>query len=334
MTQIALVGEAWGAEEAEARAPFVGASGKLLNEMLASAGISRGECFVTNVFNFHPPKNDIEFFFGGAKDHVDKTLPKFGTKYLLKKWRPEVDRLYRELKEVHPHVIIALGNTPSWALLGQTAISKIRGYIASSPYGKVLPAYHPAAILREWYLRPCIIMDFKKALRESASPDIRRPKRTIYVEPTLQDLSFFEAEFLHGAQEICIDIETSPKHQQITCIGFAPSKDVALVVPFWDWRHPGWAYWPTLVEEQAAWQWCKHIIESPVAKLNQNILFDAYYLWAAYGIEMRNISDDTMLQHHSMFPESQKDLGFLASLYTDEMSWKAMRKSDSLKKEE
>lgn len=334
MTRIAVIGEAYGAEEAEVGKPFVGSSGKLLTQLLGAAGIEQSEVFLSNVFNVHPPRNDVEYFFGGAKDEVDKSLPKYGTKFLLKKYRGEIDRLYRELSEVKPNVIIALGNTPSWALLGQTAISKIRGFVAPSPWGKVVPTYHLASLLREWNLRPTVILDLQKAKRESRDPAITRPSRVLWLEPSLGDLDNFEREYLVSCDEICIDIETNPKAQQITCIGFAPSPDIAIVVPFWDWRKPGWSYWPTFAEEFQAWLWCKKWFESPKAKLNQNILFDAYFSYKAYGLRMLNIVDDTMLMQHSMYPESQKDLGYLASITVDEMSWKSMRKQASLKKEE
>lgn len=60
MTNIMLVGEAWGEKEEEVQRPFVGASGWFLNQTLAHAGIAREDCYVTNVFNLRPkPKNDI-----------------------------------------------------------------------------------------------------------------------------------------------------------------------------------------------------------------------------------------------------------------------------------
>ena len=51
---IALIGEAWGAEEERAGRPFVGMAGWQLDQLLKAAGIHRSQCHVTNVFNLRP----------------------------------------------------------------------------------------------------------------------------------------------------------------------------------------------------------------------------------------------------------------------------------------
>jgi hypothetical protein len=50
------------------------------------------------------------------------------------------------------------------------------------------------------------------------------------------------------------------------------------------------------------------------------------YLWRYAGIAAKKFCDDTMLLHHALQPEMQKGLGFLASVYTDELAWKFMHK--------
>src|ERR671922_1427148 len=47
--EIMLIGEGPGASEDKQGRPFVGASGKFLDELLAQAGVSREEVFITNV---------------------------------------------------------------------------------------------------------------------------------------------------------------------------------------------------------------------------------------------------------------------------------------------
>ena len=54
---VLLVGEAPGASEDEQGRPFVGRSGKLLDELLAAAGLERGDVFITNVVKARPPGN-------------------------------------------------------------------------------------------------------------------------------------------------------------------------------------------------------------------------------------------------------------------------------------
>ena len=322
---IALVGEAWGEAEERARAPFVGASGYELTRMLNEAGIHRADCYLTNVFNLRPrPSNDIENLCGPTKTGGFTAL-KAG-KYVLPQYHNEIIRLHQELRNLKPNVCVLLGNTAAWALLGNSGISKIRGTVRNSaviPELKCLPTYHPAAILRQWDLRPVTVLDFIKAKRESAFPEVRRPERTIYIEPTLEEMEWYRHEFLDNARKISFDIETHG--QQITCIGFAPDSMSGLVVPFFDGRSATGSYWPTAHDEERAWDYVRDVLNSDQPKVAQNGLYDINFLWRSYGIAVKNFEDETMLLHHALQPESEKSLGFLGSVYTDEASWKIMR---------
>ncbi len=336
--QICIVGEAWGEHEERQRAPFVGPSGYELTKMLGEAGIHRADCFLTNVFNVRPrPNNDIENLCTSKGEDCIKEMPPLKAgKYVRAEFRPELTRLTRELTELDPNIVIALGGTAAWALLHSTGISKIRGTVSSTPFAikstrtavgarglKVLPTYHPAAILRDWSLRHVTVLDLIKAHRESKFPEIRRPQREVWIEPTLADMETFYDRFLASAPQISFDIETFGN--QITCIGFSPDETVALVIPFHDARKPSQSFWPTLAEEKAAWEYVRRVLALPCRKLAQNGLFDITFLWKGYGIPVVNFDDDSMLCHHALQPESQKGLAFLGSVYTNEASWKLMR---------
>ena len=324
--RIALVGEAWGEHEENLRSPFVGPSGYCLNKLLEEAEIRRVDCLVTNVFNLRPgPKNDIETLC------VPKALDRSGLpplrpgKYIGSDYLPELDRLRDELLSFDPACVVALGGTAAWALLHDARISKIRGTTASSvapPGLKVLPTYHPAAILRQWDLRPVTLLDLMKARRESFFLEVRRPSRTLWIDPDLSDLEVFYNEFILPSKCISFDIETAG--DQITCIGFAPRTDLALVIPFVDHRRGG-NYWPTHADERAAWGFVRKILSTPIPKVTQNGVYDVTFLWRKYGITVNQWTDDTMLLHHALYIESEKGLGFLGSVYTNEPSWKLMR---------
>ena len=322
--KIALVGEAWGEHEERQRAPFVGASGYELTRMLNEAGIHRADVHLTNVFNLRPKNNDLETLCSSEKIGGFSSL-KSG-KYLKAEYFGEVTRLHAELRDLRPNITILAGNTAAWAVLGNSGISKIRGAVLTSaviPGLKCLPTYHPAAILRDWSLRPVTILDLAKAGREAAYPEIRRPHRDIYIEPSLEDLTWYEKTFLIPAQRIAFDIETAVN--QITCIGFAPDEKSALVVPFSDPRNGIGSYWPTPYFEARAWDFVRRVLASPQPKTAQNGLYDIHFLWRSYGITVNNFEDDTMLLHHALQPESEKGLAFLGSVYTNEASWKMMR---------
>lgn len=326
---IALVGEAWGEHEERLRMPFVGPAGYELNKLLDEAGIRRVDCLVTNVFNLRPyPKTDIENLCVSKSNDTSGLPPLRAGKYLDAKYLPELDRLRKELADYKPNVIVALGGTASWALLHDSRISKIRGTTAAAvnPRGvKVLPTYHPAAILRQWDLRPVTLLDLIKAKRESAFPEVIRPSRIIWTDPTLEDLEHFFHDHLEHADYISFDIETAG--DQITCIGFAPRNDLALVIPFVDHRRGG-NYWPTHAHEMQAWGIVRRILALPVRKVTQNGLYDVHFLWRKYGIPVIGWTEDTMLMHHAMWIESEKGLGFLGSVYTNEPSWKLMRSKE------
>jgi len=369
MTPIVLVGEAYGENEALIKHPFVGSSGVELLRMLSEAGVltlsaedkddirrhwtapspahaandlakvwyaHKEEIFPTNVFNLRPERNDIESLCSAKSESTNKLSAIKAGKYIRSEYLGEIDRLQRELSEHTPNVVVALGATAAWALLGTSGIARIRGTVALSTNSryKVLPSFHPAAVLRDWSIRPVTVLDLAKAGRESKFREIRRPKRTIYIEPGLEDLDWFWREHLENARRISFDIET--RGEQITCLGFAPSNAVAMVVPFTDDRKPGGSYWATKQEEVKAWQWVKKVCASNIPKLGQNLLYDVTFLWSKYGIPVNAVEDDTMLLHHSLQPESQKGLGFLGSVYTNEASWKLMRSrgKETIKRDE
>lgn len=321
--KIAVVGEAWGAEEAKARAPFVGSSGQELTRMLSEAGIHRADVFLTNVFNVKPePTNDIENLCTDKNNGIIEFGPLKAGKYPRREYAGEFMRLGTELREVKPNIILGLGNTACWYLLGNSGISKIRGTVTASKYGKVIPAFHPAAVLRDWSLRAVTVLDFAKAKRESEFPEIRRPERVIYIEPSLDEMEWYFNEKIAPCNHLSFDIETSG--DQITCIGFAPDSSSALVVPFVDPRKPGNSYWPDSESERRAWDFVRRVLATDQPKIAQNGLYDIHFLWRKYGIPVNNAGEDTMLMHHSLQPESQKGLGFLGSVYTNESAWKLL----------
>lgn len=332
--KLLVLGEAPGETEEQMGIPFVGYSGQLLDDMLKFAGIARSECYLTNVFFSRPPNNKLEHFC------VPRTDPSAATempalqqgRYLKSEFRPELQRLRNELRSVRPNLILALGNTAAWATLKQAGISKIRGTIVNSEFGKVLPTYHPAAIFRQWDLRPIVQADIMKAAMEKEFPEVKRPERTIIYDPTLEDISRFSQVALQ-AKTIACDIET--RLGQITCIGFAISKTTALVVPFVDDRKSGRNFWKTQSEEIAAWKLVQELLELPVPKIFQNGLYDLQYL-RRMKLRVVNCLHDTMILHHAMHPELLKGLGFMGSVYTNEPAWKLMRKrsEDNLKRDD
>src|SRR5882672_1745073 len=342
MTKIAIIGEAWGEQESRERTPFVGASGWHLSQMLNEAGIDRPSCHLTNVFNIWPRDGktdrhgylsgpgkvaEVQAFCGPREEAIPGWPALMTSRYVRAEFQPELDRLQDELVDVNPNIIICLGNTALWALTGHTAISKRRGAVSASTHCvsgfKILPTYHPAAVMRQWELRAVTVLDLMKALRESAFPEVVYPNCEVWTDPDLEDLERFYDQHIVGCEKISTDIETAGT--QVTCIGFAPTPSIALVVPFVDPRRARGSYWPTLAVELQAWSFVRRVLESPYPKIFQNGLYDISFLWRSYGLRVKNPAEDTMLLHHALQPESPKGLDFLGSVYTGHSSWKLMR---------
>ena len=347
--RIALVGEAFGEQEALLGKPFAGSSGQELTRLLGEAGIKRSECFLTNVIACRPYtmtevgpmySNNFDLFCGskaevGGRAYTHEKIKQ--GKYLRPEFFSELDRLHAELSEVRPNIVVALGGKASWALLGNSAISRIRGTVAPStfvPGLKVLPTYHPSYLFQVWSDRPVVLVDLKKALRESEFPEFRRPEREVVVSPTLSELAaWVDATLAKPPALLSCDIETTGG--QIESIGFARSRKESLVCPF-ILRSPLRSYWPSEIEELAAREQCQRLLASGIPLLGQNFLYDMQYLLRENFV-LANVAHDTMLRHHVMYPELQKGLGFLGSIYTNEPAWKLMRhrkKEEELKRDE
>lgn len=352
-----LLGEARGEHEARINSSFVGASGIELLRMLAEAGIIEltkidgeyiskffntgdpvhtemvwrlhPEVYRANVFNLHPLGNDLATLCGPKAEGIVGFGPLVKSGYLRAEFQPELERLADEILSIDPNLIVALGNTALWSLCNTTGISKIRGTTRLSSHTvagyKLLPTYHPASVLRQWENRPIAIADLIKAAREATFPEVRRPPCAVHIPETIDDLETFHASYLTEPRLIAVDVETAGS--RITCIGFAVSRDVVLVIPLDDPRRTGRSYWPTLADEQRAWRFIRSVLEDRrLRKTFQNGLYDIAFIWRSVGIAVAGAEHDTMLLHHALQPESLKGLGFLGSIYTDHGPWKTERK--------
>ena len=369
MTPIFILAEARGESEARFNSTLIGASGIELLRMMGEAGLidfspvdrdlihryyqstdnkhvmavwnNHPECHRTNVFNIHPPGNDLRHFLGPKSTalggYPNLVLPKGKSKltpggnFIRAEFAPELERLGDELLEHNPNLVVCLGNVALWALTGKTGITKLRGTTLASVLTvsdfKLLPTYHPAAVLRNYDLRPTVIADLMKAKRESTHAEIRRPQREIWIEPGLEDIQRFIELHIHRCSLLSVDIETSGT--RITCIGLAPTSGIAIVIPFDDERAKDGSYWPSGRDENGCWQLIRGVLEdASIPKLFQNGLYDIAFLWRSMRIKVMGAEHDTMLLHHALQPESLKSLGYLGSIYSDEGSWKGMRRRE------
>lgn len=317
--RIMLVGEAPGEEEVRHRAPFVGQSGQELDKMLHDAGINRSECFATNVARYRPLNNDITQFIPKTKSGITSDMVMYRNKWVKPVVAQGCAELIREIDLVKPNVIVALGNTPLWALTGSEGITKWRGslldYQSLNHRCKLFPAYHPAAVLRQWDWRFITVHDFRRVGAHQHSPGYEMPAYNFRVRPNYQTV-VDELERLiwlcnEGPTQIAVDIETRGGH--IACVGLAWSSLDALCIPlmcierqegFWDFD-----------SELAILTLLRRLMTHPNFEgVFQNGLYDCQYFVARMGFRPRT-KWDTMLLHHVLFAGLPKGLDFLSSLY-------------------
>jgi DNA polymerase len=346
--KIAFVGEAFGAEEDRVGQPFVGAAGRLLAKLCASASIDIEECFLTNVIAARPyelrgalriKSNVFAKLCMGAKP-IEETysLTRIGQHgYLRPEFVGEIERLHDELATVRPNVIVALGAIALWGLTGFVDIGKRRGALGSTSIAgrnvKLLPTYHPAYLLRGgWADAPTVISDLIKAKRTSGSEQFERPTRHILINPTIDECREFARTAVNTSTPIACDIETHGGC--ISHVGFAVDTLHAFVFPFVG-THEG-SYWERAEDECIAWECIAKILASGVSKVYHNGMFDIAWFVEHMGLRVMNANEDTMLLQHALEPEMLKGLGYLGSIYTDEPAWKLMRTRarDTLKRDE
>lgn len=126
--RLVLVGEAPGAEEDATGRPFVGRSGRLLDEVLLEVGLDRARIAVLNVVKCRPPRN---------------RTPRTAETANCGGW------LHRQLDLLAPDLLCTLGLTAMQHFLGRgTSLAAARGRVHEVPAGRMIATYHPSAALR------------------------------------------------------------------------------------------------------------------------------------------------------------------------------------------
>ena len=323
-TRLAIVGEAPGAEEEIAGRPFVGSSGKLLDRSLATAGINRHECYVTNVLKIRPPGNDFGVMYCD-KAHREPSPP------LIDAW----SLLRQELADHSPNLVLCLGAEALRAVTGKLSIDKWRGSVFLSGPQKVLSTYHPAFILRMWGKKPIFDADIRRAQEEMVFPGLKDLYLQFEINPSFTRVMEFLQSLLDHPRPISFDIETTENH--VRCLGIADSATHAICIPFMSTHRPVVSHstiqigvsnapevnshW-TEEEEYTICQMLDAVFSSrAIGKIAQNFPFDSQVLGREFGFSVSGLLLDTMVAAHTMYAELPKGLDFLASLYTKIPYW-------------
>jgi uracil-DNA glycosylase len=330
---IMIVGEAWGEEEERTLTPFVGRSGEELSAMLRDAGLMRSECFVTNVVNARPPRNDLSAWIPEVGTNgkqpvksLTSDMVEIRGKYVKPIVKAGYEALLKEIELVKPRLIIAVGNTSLWALCGRSGITRWRGSLLDYRGIRVVPTYHPAAVLRMREWRPIAVHDLCRAAREleRRTPE---PDWTFQLRPTFAQ-ACWRLNWLYNravGDETCLvlefDIETVKGH--IRCFALSWSMTEAICIPLM--THENWnGYWSPEEEGHLLWLTYRLLTHRNCGVRGQNLLYDFQYTHRHWHY-IPNLYQDTMLTHHVLWAGMPKALLFQASMYCEYFAnWKDM----------
>lgn len=139
---VMFIGEAPGRNEDLQGRPFVGAAGKLLEELLASIGLSRSDVYIANVLKSRPPNNRDPL-----PEEIEECTP----------------FLREQIRLIDPRVIVTLGKfATQFMLRTNRGITQLRGRRHEVDGRAVLPIFHPAAALYDQTKRDVLFDDFKR----------------------------------------------------------------------------------------------------------------------------------------------------------------------------
>tara|TARA_B100002003_G_scaffold243020_1_gene266859 strand:+ start:1020 stop:1640 length:621 start_codon:yes stop_codon:yes gene_type:complete len=140
-SNIMFIGEGPGHHENEKGLPFVGAAGKLLDELLQGIDLRREDVYITNIVKCRPPEN---------RDPKPEEI--------------ELCNAYleRQIALIDPKVIVTLGRFSMARWFPGTRISDIHGVPKRFGSRFVVPMFHPAAALHNPKWRPLLHDDFSR----------------------------------------------------------------------------------------------------------------------------------------------------------------------------
>jgi uracil-DNA glycosylase family 4 len=150
--QIMFIGEGPGWNEDQMGRPFVGASGKFLDQMFASIDLKRSDVYIANVVKHRPPNN---------RDPLPTEISACG------------HFLDRQIAFIQPKIIVTLGRHSMARYFPNASIGKIHGTYVKRDGVVYFAMYHPAAALHQQNLRYEIEQDMLKLpaiLKEMQAP--------------------------------------------------------------------------------------------------------------------------------------------------------------------
>ena len=296
-TDVMLVGEAPRANEEREGRPFVGETGKLLtDDLLPLLGLNRSQVRISNACRCRPPGN---------------RTPESNELLQCRKY------LVQEIQQVKPKLVILLGASALEGTLGLKGIQKYQGQLLQSPEFPgvtFIATYHPASLWRTWENVQPIKAYMVKGMQYIRGNLRISPPGDYRVCKTVDDVTRLCANFRAGPR-FAFDTETTGLNfaeDGILCFSFSNAPGTGWVVPIYGQYQK--RFWND-ENRQIVLDLIKDLLESDTPKVAQNGIFDTL-MCKAIGIEVKNITFDTMLASHLIDENLPHDLDTLINLYT------------------
>jgi uracil-DNA glycosylase len=351
--KVMVVGNYPGNSDVKAVRPFGGTQGYVMDKWLSEVGLASDDIAFAYAFKRKPIEGQAKNIFHNR--NVTKAMRKGGWTpaipevskygYVRDEWAQYRDQLFAEIDAVGPNIVVAAGDLALWALTGEDKIGTYRGaFQYSVPVNgkryKIMPTHAMSSIFAFYDFKVEFMSDMRKVAAEQDDPVVQTIEREIWIRPNISDINSFVERYIKPLSctttPLSYDIET--RDNQITCIGFAPSPELALCIPFTKSNKNGdviGSYWVTVDEEVAVWNIVKGVLEDTnIVKLAHNCSYDSFVLIEKMGISVRGRWEDTMHMHHALQPELRKSLSHLSTLYTKQSAWKSMVKHKNNKRDD
>lgn len=314
-TGVLVVAEALGGEEAVRGEPLVGPAGKTWDRIVGRTFVSelgrnleRDDFLLDNCIHCQPPDNVLH---GASYEYA-----------ALEQCRSYLERTIRDFK---PRAILALGNTALRWFTGNWGIEQLRGYVFPTPFGPVIPTYHPSYIMRgKWNLARVVQMDILKALRVAREgPACLNIPKDYVLQPNLAEVQeFIRGWSLAGAPPLAFDIETpkadeASENEEMT-FSDDPSYTILMISlaykPFHSISLPWIEPFITILKE--------HVFALEADFLVWNAAFDVPRLMHN-GVHFGGRIIDAMLAWHWLEPALPMGLKYVATFFCPDMgAWK------------
>jgi hypothetical protein len=345
--------------EVERDFPWSGASHLSLLSDLAKAGIPQRFIHTTYLSYERPDKDSYDWATDFCKKKGLETkgdfLPLEHQKdlYCSPELTLEVHMLLDEITKVQPKLIIVAGKWSLFFLSGKVSytatqgsgksqkplggLSKYRASLETSwggfklPEHILFPVLPPVTKQRSPDKIPVMQWDclkagdlFKGLVEEGKTvASYLEPKQEFILGTELETVTGYMTELLteldKGSLLVSVDIETRYS-STIDCIGIAYQNNRGICIPFSTLDNPN--FWTAEEEYKVFELLLKVLAHENIQVTGQNYAYDAQFIWK-FWLTKTEASTDTMILHHVLYNNMEKNLAFLASVYCDNYQyWK------------